>query len=56
MQSATPLVRLKALRLMEVVLKRAAETVSAMKMNESGMFYGTGEYVTLVQSYISSSN
>ena len=37
-QSATPLVRLKTLGLMEVVLKRAAETVSAMKISESGMF------------------
>ena len=37
-QSPTPLVRLKTLRLMDVVLKRVAETVSVLKANEPGMF------------------
>ena len=35
-QNATPLLRLKTLALLDVILKRASETVSALKTNELG--------------------
>lgn len=38
-QNATPLVRLKTLALLDVILKRASETASALKTNESGAVY-----------------